>query len=237
MHWEKARATRSCAEFCRFSLSRDATRGASAQGATYIEAMKRRSLILAPFIAVALAGPARAEPISLDTLSSYFNGFSTARTEFTQINPDQSISTGTLYIHRPGRMRFEYDPPENSLVMAGGGQVAIFDSKSNQGPSQYPLRRTPLNLILAQRVDLARDSMVVAHRQEDDTTIVVAQDPEHPEYGNIRLVFTDDPVELRQWRVTDDAGRETTVILGGLETGMSLSSALFSITHEAEMRR
>lgn len=199
--------------------------------------MKRRSLFLAPLLAAALALPASAEPISFSELSRYFNDFTTARTDFTQINPDGTISTGTLYIHRPGRMRFEYDPPDDSLVMAGGGQVAIFDSKSNQGPTQYPLRRTPLNLILAPSVDLDRDRMVVAHRQEDNTTVVVAQDPENPEYGNIRLVFTADPTELRQWRVTDDAGRETTVILGGLETGVALSSALFSITHEAEDRR
>ncbi|WP_114967099.1 LolA family protein [Alkalilacustris brevis] len=199
--------------------------------------MKRRSLFLAPLLAATLALPAWAEPISLAELSRYFNDFTTARTEFTQINPDGTISTGTLYIHRPGRMRFEYDPPDDSLVMAGGGQVAIFDGKSNQGPTQYPLRRTPLNLILAPSVDLGRDRMVVAHRQEDNTTVVVAQDPENPEYGNIRLVFTAGPTELRQWRVTDDAGRETTVILGGLETGVALSSALFSITHEAEDRR
>jgi outer membrane lipoprotein-sorting protein len=199
--------------------------------------MNRRSLFfLAPIALAALALPAAAQPISLGALSNYFNSFSTAQTPFTQINPDGSISTGTLFIQRPGRMRFEYDPPEQSLVLAGGGTVAIFDSKSNQGPTQYPLSRTPLNLILAPQVDLTRDSMVVAHRQEDNTTVVVAQDPAHPEYGNIRLSFTANPIELRQWRVTDDSGRETTVILGGLETGMQFSSLLFNITHESQRR-
>lgn len=199
--------------------------------------MNRRSLLLALSAVALIPVPASAEPISLGELSGYFNAFSTAQSEFTQINPDGSITTGTLYIRRPGRMRFEYDPPEESLVMAGGGTVAIFDAKSNQGPTQYPLSRTPLNLILAPRVDLTRDRMVVAHRQEDNTTVVVAQDPERPEYGNIRLVFTGDPIELRQWRVTDDTGRETTVILGDLETGMEFSSFLFNITYETEQRQ
>ncbi len=198
--------------------------------------MNRRSLLLALPALALMPSAASAEPISLSDLSNYFNAFSTAQSEFTQINPDGSITTGTLYIRRPGRMRFEYDPPDNSLVMAGGGTVAIFDAKSNQGPTQYPLSRTPLNLILAPRVDLTRDRMVVAHRKEDNTTVVVAQDPERPEYGNIRLVFTSDPVELRQWRVTDDSGRETTVVLGDLRTGMEFSSFLFNITYERQQR-
>ena len=196
----------------------------------------RRSLVLAPLALAALAGPARAGRISLADLSRYFNDFSTAQAQFTQINPDGTLATGRLFIRRPGRMRFEYDPPDNSLVMAAGGVVAIFDPKSNTGPTQYPLSRTPLNLILAPRVDLTRARMVVAHREEGNTTVVVAQDPEHPEYGNLRLVFTGSPTELRQWKVTDDAGRETTVILNELRTGMELSARLFNISAETSAR-
>jgi len=203
----------------------------------YMERMKRRTLLLAPLALVALTLPVSAQPISLGELSRYFNDFTTAESPFTQINPDGTIATGRVLIHRPGRMRFEYDPPDNSLVIAGGGQVGIFDPKSNQGPSQYPLSRTPLNLILAQNVNLGQDRMVVAHREDGNTTVVVAQDPEHPEYGNIRLVFTANPTELRQWRVTDDSGRETTVILGDLRTGVQFPPIAFNIAEEAQNRQ
>ena len=98
--------------------------------------------------------------------------------------------------------------------MAGGGTVAVFDGKSNSSAEQFPLRQTPLNLILEKNVNLARRSMVVGHASDGTTTTVVAQDPEHPEYGNIRLVFTAGPTELRQWVITDGGGEETTVILG-----------------------
>jgi hypothetical protein len=79
--------------------------------------------------------------------------------------------------------------------------------------------------------------MVIAHRAEENATVVVAQDPEYPEYGNIRLLLTANPVELRQWRVTDDMGRETTVILDGLQAGGELGSRLFSISDEIERRQ
>lgn len=199
--------------------------------------MDRRSFLLALPALALMPAPASAQPIPLAELSRYFNGFTTAQSPFTQVNPDGTISTGRVFIRRPGRMRFEYDPPEPSLVMASGGQVAIFDARSNTGPTQYPLSRTPLNLILSPRVDLTRARMVVAHRQEENTTVVVAQDPDNPEYGTLRLVFTANPTELRQWRVTDDAGRETTVILGGLRTGVEIAARLFDITAETAARQ
>lgn len=198
--------------------------------------MDRRSFLLAPLALAAMAGPAPAAPLPLSEISSYFNGFQTAEASFTQVNPDGTLTTGRVYIRRPGRMRFEYDPPDASLVIAAGGQVAIFDSRPNSEPVSYPLARTPLNLILAPRVDLARDRMVLAHGAEGNTTVVVAQDPEHPEYGALRLVFTGPPAELRQWKVTDDAGRETTVILGDFRTGMALSARLFDVVAEANAR-
>ncbi|MFN4100397.1 MAG: LolA family protein [Pararhodobacter sp.] len=199
--------------------------------------MKRRDfLALLGAALLAAPAPALAQAIPLAEISRYFNSFRTAQADFTQVNPDGSISTGRLMIHRPGRVRFEYDAPDQTLVMAAAGSVNIFDSRSNAGPSSYPLGRTPLNLILSDTVDLSRNRMVVSHTQDGPTTAVVAQDPAHPEYGNIRLVFSANPTELRQWVVTDDTGRETTVILGTLRTGVSLGSLLFNLDAELQRR-
>lgn len=198
--------------------------------------MNRRTALLAPLFALALGLPVRAEPVPLVQLSAYLNGLTTAEAEFTQVNADGSISTGKLFIKRPGRVRFEYAPPDQSLVMAGGGQVAIFDAKSNQPPEQYPLKRTPLNLILARDVDLTNAKMVVGHYEAQDTTRVVAQDPENPEYGTIELVFSNDPIALIQWVITDDMGNKTDIILDRMVLGGDLPPSLFSITLEQQKR-
>ena len=185
-----------------------------------------------------LATPAlAADKLSLNAISRYINGITTAKTDFTQINDDGTLATGTLFIHRPGRMRFEYNPPMELLVMAGGNQVGIFDGKSNLGNAErYPLRRTPLNLILEKNVNLARRNMVVGHDFDGTATIVTAQDPEHPEYGRLQLKFTDGPLELRQWVVTDGQGAKTTVVLGQLQETGRLSPALFNIESEERSR-
>ena len=197
--------------------------------------MNRRTALLAPLL-FALPLPALGEKIPLNSLSDYLNGLTTVEADFTQINADGSISTGKIFIKRPGRVRFEYAPPDKSLVIAGGQQVAIFDAKSNQPPEQYPLKRTPLNLILAENIDLGRAKMVVGHSEDGTSTRVRAQDPQHPEYGAIELVFTANPVELRQWIITDDLGSATTVILGEMTKGGKLQASLFDITAETQRR-
>ncbi len=191
---------------------------------------------LAALALAALPLRAAAAEIPLDQISAYLNGLSTASAGFTQRNADGSTSTGHLYIHRPGRARFEYDPPNRSLVIAASDAVAIFDPKSNQPPEQYPLARTPLNLILARKIDLSRARMVVSHSEVNGNTVVVAEDPDHPEYGTIALVFSPQPISLRQWVVTDETGGQTTVTLAPLQVGQSLPDSLFDISAEASHR-
>ena len=193
-----------------------------------------RTLLAAATLA-SLAMPAAAE-IPVNEISGYLNSFTTAKSAFTQVNADGTISTGELSIRRPGRARFDYAAPNKGLVIAGGGQVAIFDAVSNTPPEQYPLSQTPLSLILADNVNLGRSGMVVQHGGDATQTAITLQDPEHPEYGNIQLVFTPSPVTLRQWVITDDSGAQTTVILGDMATGASLGSGLFNIPQEMQRR-
>jgi outer membrane lipoprotein-sorting protein len=99
--------------------------------------MKKRILFSVAAIGLALfAGTASAQQLSLAQISQYLNGLQTAQGGFTQINQDGTLSTGTIYIKRPGRIRFDYAAPDNTLVIGGGGSLAIFDPRSNAGPER-----------------------------------------------------------------------------------------------------
>ncbi len=205
--------------------------------------MRRRELMMTAGAGLALFGlglagiPARAQ-VPLEQLSTYFNGIRTLEASFSQTNADGSNSTGTLYMRRPGRARFEYDPPDRSLVMAGGGQLAIFDGRSNaSAPEQYPLKRTPLYVILERNVDLDRRDMVVDHFGDAKTTTLVAQDPDAPENGRVDLIFQNEPLTLSGWIVTDGGGNRTRVQLRQIRLGGSLSARLFNIVQEQESRQ
>ncbi len=199
--------------------------------------MDRRTF-LATAAAVALFRPrAAVAQVPLERLSAYFNAIRTLEAQFAQLNADGTRSTGTLYMRRPGRARFEYDPPERSLVMAGGGQVAIFDGRSNAGtPEQYPLKRTPLYVILERDVDLGNARMVVGHGGDDQRTTLLAQDPDAPENGQVELIFQNEPLSLAGWTVIDGMGQRTQVQLEQIRLGGQLAARLFSIPQEINSR-
>lgn len=193
--------------------------------------------LMAGIVTVMMAVPAAADKLSLPAISQYLNAMKSATGEFTQINDDGTISTGQIFIKRPGRVRFEYNPPDRTLVVSDGVHVGIADAKSNQKAEAYPLRRTPLSIILARNVDLSRARMVVGHTSDGKTTTVKAQDPDHPEYGSIELVFTGSPVELRQWVINDNGGSRTTVVLGELTKGGQFKDELFALPKGAVVRQ
>ena len=189
--------------------------------------------VLAFGLGLAAALPAAADKLPLNAISSYLNAMKTAQGDFTQVNDDGSISTGVIYIKRPGKVRFEYNAPDTGIVIAGSNTVVIYDKKSNQPAETYPLSKTPLSIILAADVNLGQAKMVTGHSYDGTSTTVRAQDPEHPEYGNIELKFTGNPVELRQWVINDGNGSQTTVVLGELKKGGALANSIFDVSGKA----
>ncbi|WP_439104234.1 LolA family protein [Celeribacter marinus] len=192
-------------------------------------------IALAPALCLfALVAPAAAEKLSLAQLSQYLNTLGTVSADFVQTNDDGSKSNGVLTIKRPGRMRLEY-AASNDLVLTAGGQVAVFDAGSNEPPMRFPLSKTPLNVILKNNVNLDQARMVVSHTEENGDTVVRAQDPSHPEYGSIDLIFSDTPI-LKAWIVHDDTGGSTTIRLTKMRLGGAVSDAKFNIGAEANRR-
>jgi len=201
--------------------------------------MHRRHFIAAGLatLATAHAMPAQAAQLSLDQISAYLNRLGTAVARFEQRNDDGSRAVGTVYIRRPGRIRFEYDPPNEALVIAGQGQVAVFDAASNEPPQEFQLANTPLKIILFDNIDLRRSKLVRGQSYDGENTIVRAQDPKFAEYGYIDLYFTADPdPALVRWTLVDGSGGQTTVFLGPMETGMRLRGSLFNVGDEISAR-
>ncbi|MEM8553751.1 MAG: outer membrane lipoprotein carrier protein LolA [Pseudomonadota bacterium] len=198
----------------------------------YIGTMKQIVVLLV----LSWAAPVWAGPLSLSTISDYINGLDTVEANFLQTNADGSQDPGRLSIKRPGRARFDYDDPSEVVVVIGAGSIAIFDEYTTDAPEQYPLRRTPLNLILGRDVDLVGSPMVVDHRASGDRTLVIAQDPDNPETGQIGLYFEENPVRLAEWILVNGAGEQTRVQLSNFVDRDRLPDRMFSIRREIAER-
>jgi outer membrane lipoprotein-sorting protein len=192
--------------------------------------LKIRILIKVLIIISCSPHPSLAEKISLNKISDYINGLTTLQADFEQINSDGSIDTGKLYIRRPGKMRLEYTAPNNALVIAGAGSVAIFDDKSKNGPTLFPLKKTPLNLLLKKNVDLYKNEMITEHTANNENTFIVAKDPKRKSQGSIKMVFSNSPVSLQGWTITNQSNQKTKIILDKLDKKTKIPLYLFNIS-------
>jgi len=195
-----------------------------------------KKTLLTVFIIALFGTPLRAEKISLFSLSSYLDSIKKVSGTFTQFNSDKTISTGRIFLFRPGRMRMEYKTPDNSLVIVGGSQIAVFDSKSNTDPRVFPLRKTPLNILLKKKINLKNSDIVIRHDEVENSTVVLLQDPKLSSYGSLKLVFVDHPVTLKQWVITNEMGDQTVLKFKDFINQPNMSSDKFNISLEIDNR-
>jgi outer membrane lipoprotein-sorting protein len=181
---------------------------------------------LAPTAALAQLPPADQELV--DRAVAYLEGLSQAKARFVQVDARGQTSTGVLYLKRPGKARFAYDPPSGLLVVSNGATVAIADSRLKSFDS-YPLGMTPLSLFLARNIRLDKGVQVTQVSRGAGAFTVVTRDARKKTAGQLALTFAEAPMRLTGWTVTDAQGRATRVRLLDLAPAGDLDKALFEL--------
>jgi len=187
-------------------------------------------LALAIPLAVAHAAPAEIQLNPQDTLvlqrvAAYLNGIRTMTARFSQV-ASNGQSSGTMYISRPGRMRFEYDAPNPITLIADTFYVYYWDKDLHQ-VQQVGLKSTPAWFFLRDPINFTGDSIVTGFQRADNQIQISVVERANPDSGSLTMVFTENPLSLRQWTVVDQQGKTTTVALSGLQYGVALNPNLF----------
>ncbi|CAN7497136.1 outer-membrane lipoprotein carrier protein LolA [Phenylobacterium sp. LjRoot225] len=192
----------------------------------------RRSLVLA-LAAGAVAGPALAQSglsgadqALVARATAYLEGLTQAKARFIQTDARGQTSRGVVYLKRPGKARFAYDPPSGLLVVSDGGTVSVADSRLKTF-DKYPLMATPLSLFLAKTIRFDRGVQVTGVSRAADGFTITARDGRKQTAGQISLTFRDAPLTLVGWTVTDAQRRATHVQLVGLAPARGLDPDLF----------
>lgn len=208
------------------------TKIAFRRGNAHIGGMLTRRTLLAAATLVPVAAHAALEPRSpqdqadIARVEAYLNGLKTLKAHFFQVAGDGGISQGTAWLDRPGKMRFQYDPPAPFLLIASHG-VLTFNDSSLQQTSNIPLSRTPLGILLAETVTMTGAISVTSVQRLPGQLQLTLVRTESPGDGSLTLIFTDQPLTLRQWVVVDAQRRETHVTLTDVRLGGSFDPALF----------
>ena len=172
-----------------------------------------------------------AQRAQVDKASAYLSSMQQLVGNFVQVGPDGSRVKGEFYIQKPGKVRFEYDPPSPIEIIADGESVVVRDRKLAT-QDLYPLSQTPLRFLLSERIDLLRDTNVVGVRA-DDTFVTVVIEERQPLVGTSRLVMMlgAKDYQLKQWTITDPQGYDTTVAVSNLDKSKRPDPGLFKIDY------
>jgi outer membrane lipoprotein-sorting protein len=168
----------------------------------------------------------------LEKVNAYFNSVTTLVGKFVQVGPDGGKTEGQFYMQKPGKIRFEYDPPSPIELISDGDTVAVRDRKLVT-QDIYPLSQTPLKFLLSDKLDLLKDANVVGVYQ-DELFVTVMIEEKNVLAGTHRLMimFGKKDMQLKQWTVTDPQGYDTTVAVSDLDPGKKLDPKLFKINYE-----
>lgn len=171
----------------------------------------------APAQASTPAGLTAADQALIDQANAYLQGLEHVKGRFEQTSPRGSVSTGDLYVQRPGKARFAYDPQFGLLVVADGKTISIYDSRLKTF-DRAPLNATPLSMLLSHEVRLDRDVAILRVDRYPDYFALTLRDTTGRAEGRIILYFNNNPISLRGWTVIDAQGKQTQIRVLDLQT-------------------
>jgi outer membrane lipoprotein-sorting protein len=170
----------------------------------------------------------------LDRVSLYLSSMQTLVGNFVQIGPDGGRTEGSFYIQKPGKVRFQYNPPSPIDIIADGSSVVVRDRKLAT-QDLYLLSQTPLRYLLADRIDLLRDTDIVSVTADDTfATVVIEEKQIAVGTSRLMMMFDSKTLELKQWTVTDPQGFDTTVAVYNLDTTKKPDPNLFVINYQRD---
>jgi outer membrane lipoprotein-sorting protein len=165
---------------------------------------------------------------AVNEIGKYINSFRTLQGEFTQVSPKGTVSKGVFYLSKPGKMRFEYSPPNPFIIVSDGTWVTI-KNRAKDKADQYPLSQTPLRLVLDDDVDINKEADILDVQSDGGVVTVTLEDKKKMVPGHLILTYDEKQNALQQWIVVDGKGQRTTVSLENVVAGVVADPKLFII--------
>ena len=186
------------------------------------------SVLSAGVLVLLAALPAGAQQggIGVPQIEQYFNGIKSLKARFVQSNPNGSVVQGTLYVRRPGRMRFEYDSPSQLKIVADGYQVTMWDNATRDF-GQWPIGWTAASFLVKDPLVLSGDLQVEKLERVNGMLEATMAQARKPQEGKVIVRLAENPLLLRGWTIIDNRGNRVTVSLNEMQTGLQLADSLF----------
>ena len=182
--------------------------------------------VLSLFALLSATAAGAQSPADVAQVEQYFNSIRTLQARFVQSNPNGGITQGALSISRPGKMRFEYDPPSQLKIVADGLQVTMWDPV-NKDFGQWPIGWTAASFLVKQPLQLSGDLTVEKVGRANGLLELTMVQTRKPQEGKVIVRVAENPMQLRGWSIIDNRGNKVDVTLTDVKTGLPLAGSLF----------
>ncbi|BBK34740.1 outer membrane lipoprotein-sorting protein [Stella humosa] len=182
-----------------------------------------------PWPALAQTAPARLtaeQQADVERMQAYLSGIRTMQARFVQVASNGAYAEGTFYLSRPGKLRFQYDPPAPLLIISDGTVVYSYDTALKQ-TTQIPVNLTPLWFLLRERISFTGDVTLTRYDRQAGVVRLTLVQTKDPAAGSVELALQSEPLALRQWSVTDGQGITTNIALTEARQDVRLDGKLF----------
>jgi outer membrane lipoprotein-sorting protein len=184
------------------------------------------SALILPLVLLAAVSSAHAQT-SVADVERYLNSIRTFKARFVQSNPNGGIAQGTLYVWRPGRMRFEYDPPSQLKIVADGYQVTMWDPATKDF-GQWPIGWTAASWLAKDPIVLSGDLRVEKFERASNGLLeMTMSQARKPQDGKVIVRFSESPMALQGWTIIDPRGQRVGIALSNVQPNVQLVESLF----------
>lgn len=195
----------------------------------YTVRMIKKALILSLFVIFSMGGgvvPAKADDsVQIDRAENYLRSLHTLKADFIQTAYNGSRLSGTFYLNRPGKLRFNYNEVDDFIV-ADGLFIYFYDAELKE-QTNAPIGQTLADFLLREDISLRGDVTIQNIEEETDFQVITIAEAEDPAAGSVKLYFSKEPYALKKWEVIDAAGLTTEITLQNIERDINLPSNLF----------
>ncbi|MEZ5690437.1 MAG: outer membrane lipoprotein carrier protein LolA [Rickettsiales bacterium] len=159
-------------------------------------------------------------------VEKYLSSLTTITSEFVQAAPDGGLASGKFFLKRPGKMRWQYNPPIPILMIADGFELIYYDYELEQ-ISHIPMDSTLIGFLAKEKISLGDEVGIISFEESTGSVRIGLTQREKPEEGQLVLEFTNNPLLIRNMIVTDTNGKTTTVSLNKAKFGVKIDDKLF----------
>ncbi|MBQ8660911.1 MAG: outer membrane lipoprotein carrier protein LolA [Alphaproteobacteria bacterium] len=174
------------------------------------------------------SGAARAQNAeNIRKIEDYLNNIKSMEATFVQMASNGATAEGRLFIKKPNKIRMEYADPTNVLIVGDGDFIVYNDTELDQ-VTHINYDDIPASLILANDIKIDGQKIKISDFYQDaGSTSITLDYADKGDLGPITLVFSNSPMELKQWKIVDPQSVEVSVSLYDIKKDNDLSDKIF----------